>query len=357
VTASTIDPFRPAWWLPSPHGQTIGARAIRRRSGVALERERLDTPDGDFLDLDWAHHPAGGDRPLLVLFHGLEGSARSGYAYSTYRQAHAQGLDAVGVNFRSCSGELNRGLRLYHSGETSDPRWVLALLADRFPGRPLGAVGFSLGGNALLKLLGEDGSATPLTAACAISVPFDLAAGGTLLERGLGPGYVWSLLRPLKQKVRLRAADLGPLIDLERSLAARSFRDFDDAATAPLHGFDGADDYYRRCSSAAFVERIVTPTLVLHSRGRPLPAARRDSRGRVRGESRPPGAPHRPGWSRRLPRRAGTVASAVLGGGTGRALAGRPARRRLITRREEIARGGSGSALGRWRGPAPDPSA
>jgi predicted alpha/beta-fold hydrolase len=274
VTASTIDPFRPAWWLPSPHGQTIGARAIRRRSGVALERERLDTPDGDFLDLDWAHHPAGGDRPLLVLFHGLEGSARSGYAYSTYRQAHAQGLDAVGVNFRSCSGELNRGLRLYHSGETSDPRWVLALLADRFPGRPLGAVGFSLGGNALLKLLGEDGSATPLTAACAISVPFDLAAGGTLLERGLGPGYVWSLLRPLKQKVRLRAADLGPLIDLERSLAARSFRDFDDAATAPLHGFDGADDYYRRCSSAAFIERIVTPTLVLHSRDDPfLPPA------------------------------------------------------------------------------------
>lgn len=274
MSGFAIPPFEPAWWLPSPHGQTIGARLVRRSSGVRLVRERLDTPDGDFLDLDWAPHPGGGNRPLVVLFHGLEGSARSGYAFSAYRQAHARGLDAVGLNFRSCSGELNRGLRLYHSGETSDPRWILARLAERFPDRPMAAVGFSLGGNALLKLLGEDGAEVPVQAACAVSVPFCLGAGAQLLESGLGPLYVRALLRPLQRKIRLRAAELRPHIDLGAALRATSFRAFDDAATAPLHGFADADDYYRRCSSAAFIPEIRVPTLVLHSRDDPfLPAS------------------------------------------------------------------------------------
>ena len=138
------DPFRPAWWLPGPHAQTLGARLLRSHAGVrALRRERVELDDGDFLDLDLADRdPAG---PLVVVLHGLEGSARSGYALELYRALHAAGLEAVGFNFRSCSGELNQTPRLYHSGETSDLAFVLRSLARRFPGRTLGAAGVSRG--------------------------------------------------------------------------------------------------------------------------------------------------------------------------------------------------------------------
>ena len=150
------DPFRPAWWLPGPHAQTLGARLLRSHAGArALRRERVGLDDGDFLDLDFADHDSAA--PLVVVLHGLEGSTRSGYALELYRALRRVGLQAVGLNFRSCGGELNRLPRLYHSGETGDLAFVLRLLADRFPGRVLGAAGFSLGGNVLLKYLGEAG--------------------------------------------------------------------------------------------------------------------------------------------------------------------------------------------------------
>lgn len=271
-------PFRPAAWLPGRHLQTLGARLTRPRAGVALTRERLTTPDGDFLDLDWAlGAPAHGPGPLVVVLHGLEGSAASGYALQTYRALARRGVAAVGLNFRSCSGELNRAARLYHSGETGDLRFVLTTLAARQPGRPLGAVGFSLGGNVLLKYLGEEAragrAAVLVRAAAAVSVPYDLASGARHLSRGLARAYGYRLLRSLKVKLRRKAALVAGLVNVPRALAARTFRSFDDAATAPLHGFAGADDYYARCSSAAFLPDVTTPTRLVHAADDPfLPA-------------------------------------------------------------------------------------
>ena len=267
-------PFRPAAALASPHLQTIGGRLLRRAAPPPLRRERVDLPDGDFVDLDFAERPHA-DAPLVLLLHGLEGSARRGYALNVYRELAARGIASVGLNFRSCSGEPNRGPRFYHSGDTGDLRHVAALLRARFPHGPLGAIGFSLGGNALLKYLGEEGGAAPFAAACAVSVPYDLSAGADALDATpMGRFYTRIFLKSLIAKADAKAALLADRCDIERVRAARSFREFDDAATAPLHGFAGAADYYDRSSSRPFLERIRVPTLLLHAADDPfLPGA------------------------------------------------------------------------------------
>jgi predicted alpha/beta-fold hydrolase len=271
--ATALESFRPAWWLPGPHAQTLGARMLRPKSGLAHRRERWITTDDDFLDLDFVDGPELRDDVLVVLLHGLEGSTSSGYMLEIARRLAEIGLGSVGLNFRSCSGEINRGRRLYHSGETSDLRFVIERLREQDPARRLAAAGVSLGGNVLLKYLGEDGSSSPLVAAAAWSVPFDLAAGARFMEHGFSRQYVGRLLRSLKAKVRIRRDEIGRFLDLERTLRARTFWEFDDAATAPLHGFAGADDYYRRSSSSAFIPEITVPTVIIHSRDDPfLPA-------------------------------------------------------------------------------------
>jgi hypothetical protein len=265
--------FRAAWWLPGRHAQTIAGRLVRRPKVPAFRRERVDLPDGDFVDLDWA--PGGrGDRPLVLLLHGLEGSARRGYAIHTYDQLAKRGLRAVGLNFRSCSGEPNRTARFYHSGDTEDIRTVLRMLAER--GDPASAaVGFSLGGNALLKYLGEEGEAAGVRAAVAVSVPYDLAAGADGLERTrMGRIYTGIFIKSLVAKAEAKAELLEGTCDLARIRAARTFREFDGAATAPIHGFADASDYYARSSSAGFLGRIRIPTLLIHADDDPfLPAA------------------------------------------------------------------------------------
>ncbi len=153
--------FTPAWWLPGPHLQTLGARFLRPTRGLSLRRERWTTPDGDFLDLDFVTGAGLRGDVLVLLLHGLEGSSHSGYILQLGRRLRDHGIGAVGLNFRSCSGELNRGHRLYHSGETTDLAWVIDRLREAAPERRLAAVGVSLGGNVLLKYLGENGSATP----------------------------------------------------------------------------------------------------------------------------------------------------------------------------------------------------
>jgi len=274
-------PFRPAWWLPGPHFQTLGARWLRSRLHVPTHRERLELPDGDFVDLDFAFEPPlsnGSDtRPLVLVLHGLEGSARSGYALEIYRVLRERGMAAVGLNFRSCSGELNRLPRLYHSGETEDLQRVLRALTERYPGRERGAIGVSLGGNVLLKYLGEAGSAARsyLGAAVAVSVPFDLSAGADQLLLPGGRLYTAHLLRRLREKLEAKRDLMPAKVDVARALRARSFREFDDAVTAPLHGFAGAEDYYNQSSSAGYLDRIRVPTLLLHSCDDPfLPRAR-----------------------------------------------------------------------------------
>ncbi|NJD17771.1 MAG: alpha/beta fold hydrolase, partial [Gemmatimonadetes bacterium] len=260
-------PFRPAPWASNPHAQTLLARFLRSARGPAMVRERWELPDGDFLDVDLARDPGPG-APLVLLLHGLEGGSDRRYVLSACRALLARGIRPVAMNLRGCSGETNRLPRLYHSGETGDPGWVLERLRNDHPGRRVGAMGFSLGGNILLKLLGERGARATelLDAAVAVSVPMDLAAGCDLLDRtAMGRAYTWFFLRSLKRKARAKAALLAGLVDLEATLAARTLREFDDAATAPLHGFRDASDYYRRCSSAAFVPGSRVPTLVIHS--------------------------------------------------------------------------------------------
>jgi uncharacterized protein len=263
-------PFRPAAWLPGPHAQTIAGRLLRRPRPPAFRRERIETPDGDFVDLDFV--PAADPRaPLVLLLHGLEGSARRGYAILTYRALAAHGLRAVGLNFRSCGGEPNRAARLYHSGETGELRFVLRTLADRLREPAAAAVGFSLGGNVLLKYLGEEGEAAELRTAVAVSVPYDLSAGADALDSSfMGRLYTSVFLKSLVAKAESKADALRDLVDMERVRSARSFRAFDDAATAPIHGFAGAEDYYRRSSSSGYLERIRIPTLLIHAADDPF---------------------------------------------------------------------------------------
>ena len=267
---AALPTFEPSWWLPGPHGQTLGARFLRPKRGPRVRRVRWDTPDGDFLDLDFVDETGLRDDVLVLLLHGLEGSSGSGYILETARRLAGHGIASAAINFRSCSGELNRGLRLYHSGETGDLAWVVERLRSDRPDRRLAASGVSLGGNVLLKYLGETRSASGLEAAAAWSVPFDLAAGARFMEHGFSRIYVRRLLRSLKGKCRARRDELGPLIDLGRTLDAATFWEFDDAATAPLHGFDGADDYYARSSCGRFIPGIDVPTLVIHARDDPF---------------------------------------------------------------------------------------
>jgi len=266
-----VRPFRPAFGLAGPHVQTLGGKFLRPRVPIRLVRERWTTPDGDFLDLDMAPEPSGEPSlgPMVLVLHGLEGSTRRPYIRLAMQELARRGIRAAGLNFRSCSGEPNLLPTFYHSGETRDVAWVLEGLARRFPGRPLGALGFSLGGNVLLRLLAEDPGS--LQAAAVISVPFDLAAGTRQLERTpMGRLYTRYFLRSLLGKAEAKREILTPRVDMARLVEARTLRQFDDLLTAPLHGFASAWDYYRKSSSGPVLPAIRTPTLVLHARDDPF---------------------------------------------------------------------------------------
>lgn len=270
----SVRPFRPAAGLGNPHAQTIAGKYLRSGEGVPFRRERVETSDGDFLDLDFATLPGvsweAADVPTAVILHGLEGCSLSGYVLQTLRELAGRGVRGVALNFRTCGGEPNRLARFYHSGETGDLGFVLDLLSRRYPRAPLGAAGFSLGGNVLLKYLGERGDASLVRAAVAVSVPFDLAAGAASMERGMGRVYTARFLRTLREKYERKRPLVGDALDGRRVLAARTFREFDDAATAPLHGFRDADHYYAASSSAGFLAAIRIPTLLLHSSDDPF---------------------------------------------------------------------------------------
>jgi predicted alpha/beta-fold hydrolase len=264
--------FRPAWWLSNRHLQTIWPAFFRRRIPLDLRRERFELPDGDFLDVDWV----GRDGPIVIVLHGLQGSSESNYVRGLLRALEARGWRGALMHFRGCSGEANRMARSYHSGETTDIDWFARELRRREPNTPLTAVAYSLGGNVLLKWLGETRDQNPLCAATAVSIPFELGAAADAMEVGLARIYQWYLIRKLRQAVFAKKANGSfalPLTDAELN-ALRTFREFDGAVTAPLHGFESARDYYRRCSSRQFVEHIETPTLVLHSSDDPLMHAR-----------------------------------------------------------------------------------
>ena len=262
--------FSPAWFLPGPHFQTIWGRLVRPRRLVPLRREALELPDGDELILD--HLDADGSRVHFILLHGLEGSSQSVYMQGALSAIARQSQSATAMNFRSCAREpnslsrmiANRRPRFYHSGDTADFDHLVHTLASRKPGTTLVAFGASLGGNVLLKWLGEHPGQTLIAAAATLSVPYDLGAGARHLETtAAGRFYVSRFLRTLKKKV-LRD-DIASLIDVEAVRRSRTFTEFDEAATAPLHGFANAEDYYQRSSSIHFLGRITTPTLALNA--------------------------------------------------------------------------------------------
>ncbi len=264
--------YIPAWWLPDAHSQTLWPYFMRPRREPHLQRERLELPDGDFVDLCWTQNHDG---PLVAVFHGLEGSIRSPYAARMMAALESRGWTGVFMHFRGCSGEPNRLDRSYHSGETGDIAFLLETLRKRRPKAPLFAIGYSLGGNALLKYLGERGNSSRLDAAAAVSVPFLLAEGAARLDLGFSRVYQRYLLRSLQHKVMRKFTGRKPGFAREQVTRLSNFRRFDDHVTAPLHGFDGADDYYERCSSRGYLKDIHTPTLIIHSRDDPFmtPAA------------------------------------------------------------------------------------
>ena len=208
--------FRQAWWLRGGHLQTLGGKYLRPVPELALQRERWDTPDQDFLDLDFSPDPDP-SRPLILILHGLEGFSRRPYVLYAMDVLRAEGMASVALNFRGCSGEPNRLPRLYHSGETRDTALVISRLRERWPHRGLGVLGYSLGGNVLLKLLGEAEGELP-DAGAAVSVPYDLRAGVGFLEGSrLGAIYTGYFLKSLKKKVEGKRDLLAPILDLDRA--------------------------------------------------------------------------------------------------------------------------------------------
>ena len=266
--------YHPAWWVPGAHAQTLWGKFFRRRRHVSTRLERWETPDGDFLDL---HRLDGApDAPRLLLLHGLEGTIRSHYIGGFFEQAKDRGWGADLLLFRGCGDEPNRAPRFYHSGETNDLAFVLDELLRRHPASPIVLAGVSLGGNVLLKFLGERGADLParVRAAAAVSVPFDLERGSRFISRGVSKIYDRHFLRTLRAKALAKLERYPELFVRARLEAATSIFEFDEAVTAPVHGFTDAHDYYSRSSALGWIDRVMIPTLLLNAVDDPfLPSA------------------------------------------------------------------------------------
>lgn len=260
-------------WLPGGHAQTIYAALAVPRPPATYRRERWDTPDGDFIDLDWLDDGLSRPRsPLVVLFHGLEGSSQSHYALALMAALRRAAWRGAVVHFRGCSGEPNRLPRAYHSGDSAEIDWVLRRLKTLCPGAPMHAVGVSLGGNALLKWLGErqNDAAGILQSAAAVSAPMDLMAAGDALGSGFNLIYARHFLSTMKRKSLAKLRRFPGLFDRERVMASRTLREFDDLVTAPLHGYRNTDDYWTRASSKPLLRHITVSTLIINARNDPF---------------------------------------------------------------------------------------
>ena len=272
--------YRAPWWLPGGHAQTIwAALASVRHLGPAprFVRERWDTPDGDFIDVDRTTHATRADAPLLVLFHGLEGSSASQYAVAFADFAAAQGMAYVVPHFRGCSGELNRAPRAYHSGDFEEIHWILNRFKAEQPERDVLAAGVSMGGNALLRWAGEMGAAARQTvrAVAAVCSPLDLAAGGHAIGRGFNRlVYTRMFLATMVPKALAKLAQHPGLFDGDALRRARDLYAFDNLFTAPLHGFKDTDDYWRRASAKPVLPQIRLPALALNALNDPFVPAR-----------------------------------------------------------------------------------
>jgi hypothetical protein len=264
--------FKPAWWLSNSHLQTIYPALLRKTPDPPdYRRERLTTPDNDFIDIDYC---GTGNQPLVILAHGLTGSSQSDYIKGLQSALLKQGFRSAALNFRGCSGQSNNRARSYHSGETEDIHFLYQTLRQREPETPLGAVGFSLGGNVLLKWLGEQGDQLNLFAAVAVSVPLLLGPCATKLDNGFAKCYRDRLLKELKIYMHNKLQHLENIDQSQEAhkikklgdlSAINSFWQYDDRVVAKLHGFNDVHDYYRRSSSRQYLKSISVPTLVIQA--------------------------------------------------------------------------------------------
>lgn len=270
--------YKAPWWLPGGHLQTIWSALYARKRHApqqVLLRERWNTPDGDFIDLDWqqASHPG---RPLMVMFHGLEGSSLSHYAQACADWAAEQDVHWVMPHFRGCGGELNRKPRAYHSGDHAEIDWILRRLRDQHRtagGTVLVALGVSLGGNALMRWAGEHGESArqQADALAAICSPLDLARSGQAIGQGFNRQvYTRMFLRSMKPKALAKLAQHPGLFERKRLQAARDLFDFDNVFTAPLHGFRDTHDYWRRASAKPLLGRVRVPALLVNALNDPF---------------------------------------------------------------------------------------
>ena len=262
--------YSPAWWIPGGHLQTLWGKFFRRQAPAPTHVERWDTPDGDFLEV---HRIDGApESPRLLLLHGLEGTIRSHYAQGLLNEAARRSWGADLLIFRSCGSEPNKAKRFYHSGETSDLSFALDKVTSVYPNAPLGLAGVSLGGNVLLKFLGERESRLPLQlkAAAAISVPFDLSRSSTRINRGFSRVYQRFFLNSLRHKALEKAARYPDLAAVDQIRGLRTLEEFDDLITGPLHGFRDAREYYQKSSSLRYLERIRLKTLLLSAVDDPM---------------------------------------------------------------------------------------
>ena len=266
--------FVPPWWLRGAHSQTIFGALLASAPRITFRRERWDTPDGDFVDVDFVDGPEGA--PWVHLFHGLEGSSESPYARMLMRYVIEHGWRGSILNFRGRSGESNRLPRAYHSGDSDEIDWVLRRFRERLERSPVYVVGVSLGGNAFAKWLGENGEAARdiVDRAVVVSAPMDLMAAGDALEKGFALLYARHFLGTLKKNSLAKLERFPGLFDGNAVARARTLREFDDAFTAPVHGFRDCDDYYVKSSAKAFLSAVHVPTLLVNARDDPfLPEA------------------------------------------------------------------------------------
>ncbi|HZA56736.1 MAG TPA: alpha/beta fold hydrolase [Candidatus Udaeobacter sp.] len=269
---SFVTPYRAPYWLPGGHLQTIYAYYLPQLSSSRFRRERWETPDGDFIDLDWIEKSA--DSPKLVaLFHGLEGCSRSHYALSLANEVRRQGWWSVIAHFRGCSGEFNLLSRGYHAGDSAEIDWILRSLKKENPNSRLYGVGISMGGNDLLKWLGEQGDRAldVIDGAVAVSAPVDLQIAAEQLDFGWNKLiYTRDFLRTMRKKVLHKMMTHGLPLDAKAVRAAATFREFDNLYTAPIHGFRDAKDYWIRSSSKPWLRNIQVPTLLINARNDPF---------------------------------------------------------------------------------------
>lgn len=265
--------FKPAWWLRNSHLQTIWPALCRPNiKDINLKRERVELPDGDFIDLDWAPAQKNDQGPIVLILHGLEGSIDSHYAKSLLKRFTDHGWRGAFMHFRGCSGEPNRLARGYHSGETGDVEFMVRQLRDREPNVNIAVVGISLGGNVLLKWLGET-QHNMIDAAIAVSVPFELHKAASRMQQGFSRFYQWYFMKCLRERLIEKFEVTVSPVNPEVLREVRTMFEFDDKITAPLHGFNDVNHYYSSSSSRQYLRNINVPTLILHAKDDPFMSA------------------------------------------------------------------------------------